>query len=56
MNGYTFEPAAPLVQSSELLGFPPDARVFIVNCDDFGMYDAMHARVATRRFQGWERA
>jgi predicted glycoside hydrolase/deacetylase ChbG (UPF0249 family) len=45
MDGHVFEPAAPSVQSSELLGFPPDARVLIVNCDDFGMYDAINAAV-----------
>jgi YdjC-like protein len=27
--------AAPAARSSELLGFPPDARVLIVNSDDF---------------------
>ena len=32
--------------SSELLGFPPDARVLIVNCDDFGMYEAIEKGVA----------
>src|SRR5712691_5551903 len=31
--------------SSELLGFAPDARVLIVNCDDFGMHDAVNAGV-----------
>lgn len=31
--------------SSELLGFPPDARVLIVNCDDFGMHAAINAAV-----------
>ena len=31
--------------SSELLGFPRDARVLIVNCDDLGMYDAINAAV-----------
>jgi len=45
MAGPAFEPATPSVQSSELLGFPPDARVLIVNCDDFGMYDAVNAAV-----------
>jgi predicted glycoside hydrolase/deacetylase ChbG (UPF0249 family) len=32
-------------RSSELLGFAPDARVLIVNCDDFGMHDAVNAGV-----------
>src|ERR671934_1260717 len=31
--------------SSELLGFAADARVLIVNCDDFGMHDAVNAAV-----------
>jgi chitin disaccharide deacetylase len=35
----------PPVRSSELLGFPPDARVLIINCDDFGMYHAVNAAV-----------
>ncbi|MFJ2851249.1 polysaccharide deacetylase family protein [Streptomyces rubiginosohelvolus] len=34
-----------LEQSSELLGYPPDARLLIVNCDDFGMYPAINAAV-----------
>ena len=37
--------AAPAARSSELLGFPPDARVLIVNCDDLGMYHAVNAAV-----------
>jgi chitin disaccharide deacetylase len=32
--------------SSELLGFPRDARVLILNCDDFGMHDAINASAA----------
>ena len=28
-----------------LLGFAPDARVLIVNCDDFGIHDAVNAAV-----------
>jgi predicted glycoside hydrolase/deacetylase ChbG (UPF0249 family) len=31
--------------SSELLGFAADARVLIVNCDDFGMHEAVNAAV-----------
>jgi YdjC-like protein len=34
--------AAP---SARLPGFPPDARVLIVNSDDFGMYHAINAAV-----------
>lgn len=45
MDAYAFEPATAAVQSSELLGFPADARVLIVNCDDFGMYDAINTAV-----------
>jgi chitin disaccharide deacetylase len=32
-------------RSSEQLGFGPDARVLIVNCDDLGMHDAVNAAV-----------
>ena len=28
-----------------MLGFAPDVRVLIVNCDDFGMHDAINAAV-----------
>ncbi|MFK8844024.1 polysaccharide deacetylase family protein [Streptomyces sp. Ac-502] len=35
----------PSEQSSELLGYSPDARLLIVNCDDFGMYPAVNAAV-----------
>jgi chitin disaccharide deacetylase len=31
--------------SSELLGYRPDARVLIVNCEDFGMHEAVNAAV-----------
>jgi len=31
--------------SSELLGFAHDERLLIVNCDDFGMHDAVNAAV-----------
>jgi predicted glycoside hydrolase/deacetylase ChbG (UPF0249 family) len=33
------------VLSSELLGYPPDARVLIINCDDFGMYEGINTAV-----------
>lgn len=47
MDACSFEraPAAPAVGSSELLGFPPDTRMLIVNADDFGMYRAINAAV-----------
>jgi predicted glycoside hydrolase/deacetylase ChbG (UPF0249 family) len=31
--------------SSELLGFPTDARVVIINCDDLGMHESVNAAV-----------
>ncbi|MGY0057367.1 polysaccharide deacetylase family protein [Streptomyces sp. LZ34] len=40
------------VQSSELLGFPPDARVLIVNADDLGMYHAVNAAIVDSIEQG----
>src|SRR6266487_2459 len=43
---------APSARSSELLGFPPDARVLIVNCDDFGMYPAINAAVLRSIVEG----
>jgi chitin disaccharide deacetylase len=39
-------------QSSDLLGFPPGARVLIVNFDDFGMYDAINVAVVESIEQG----
>ena len=47
MDGQTSESAvtAPSVRSSELLGYPPDARVLIVNPDDLGMSHAINAAV-----------
>lgn len=34
-----------VVLSSEMLGYPAEARVLIVNCDDFGMDDAINVAV-----------
>ena len=31
--------------SSELLGYPPEARVLIINADDFGMYPSVNNAV-----------
>jgi chitin disaccharide deacetylase len=42
----------PTLKSSELLGYPPDARVLIVNCDDFGMHDGINAAVMDSIGQG----
>lgn len=39
------EGVTPVARSSELLGYPPAARLLIVNCDDFGMYPAINAAV-----------
>jgi predicted glycoside hydrolase/deacetylase ChbG (UPF0249 family) len=44
--------AARAVRSSELLGFPRDARVLVVNCDDLGMYHAVNAAVVASIEQG----
>jgi chitin disaccharide deacetylase len=32
-------------RANELLGYPPDARLLIVNADDFGMYHAVNAGI-----------
>lgn len=42
----------PVVLSSELLGFSADARILIVNCDDFGMYPAINTAVIDAIEQG----
>jgi hypothetical protein len=39
------EAATDPVRGSELLGYPRDARVLIINADDFGMYRAVNAAV-----------
>jgi hypothetical protein len=44
-NPITAAVAANADRSSELLGFPADARLLIVNNDDFGMYHAINAAV-----------
>jgi predicted glycoside hydrolase/deacetylase ChbG (UPF0249 family) len=44
------------VRSSELLGFPPDARVLIINCDDFGMYHAVNVAVVRSIEEGIARS
>jgi chitin disaccharide deacetylase len=52
MNRYVAEGGTPLVLASELLGFPADSRVLIVNCDDFGMYEAINTAVIDSIEQG----
>ncbi len=47
------DPAGPApTGSGELLGFPREARVLIVNCDDFGMDEAVNAAVIESIEQG----
>lgn len=54
MDGDALPPVAvaPLVRSSTALGYPPDARLLIVNCDDFGMYPSINAAVVEAIEQG----
>ncbi|MGW2281825.1 polysaccharide deacetylase family protein [Streptomyces sp. NPDC001770] len=40
------------LRSGELLGYPPGARLLIVNCDDFGMYPAINEAVVEAIEQG----
>jgi len=35
----------PTPRANELLGYPPDARLLIINADDFGMYHAVTAGI-----------
>ncbi|MGW0845460.1 polysaccharide deacetylase family protein [Streptomyces sp. NPDC002787] len=54
MDGDAATPVAttPSVKSSEWLGHPPDARLLIVNCDDFGMSPSVNAAVVESIEQG----
>ncbi|WP_328540253.1 polysaccharide deacetylase family protein [Streptomyces sp. NBC_00344] len=54
MDEYASAPVTTgsLLRSSELLGFPADARVLIINSDDFGMYHAINAAVVESIEQG----
>ncbi|AHH99140.1 polysaccharide deacetylase family protein [Kutzneria albida] len=45
MDRLSTDVTAPSLKSSELLGHPPDARVLIVNCDDFGMHEGINTAV-----------
>jgi predicted glycoside hydrolase/deacetylase ChbG (UPF0249 family) len=49
---FTLTAAAPPVLSSELLGFPPDARVLIINADDFGMYRSVNVAIIKSMEEG----
>src|SRR5215218_7567467 len=39
------EPAVSHLRANELLGYPADARLLIINADDFGMYHAINAAI-----------
>lgn len=52
MDRASADAAEPALTSSELLGHPPDARVLIVNCDDFGMYEDINTAVIDSIEQG----
>src|SRR5687767_12028977 len=39
------EPAVSILQANELLGYPADARLLIINADDFGAYHAVNAAI-----------
>ncbi len=39
-------------RANELLGYPPDARLLIVNADDFGMYHAVNAAILRTLTEG----
>ncbi|MFD6277057.1 polysaccharide deacetylase family protein [Streptomyces sp. NPDC060209] len=47
MDGEAVEPSVMTasMRSNQILGFPPDARLLIVNCDDFGMHPGINAAV-----------
>src|SRR5688572_22468920 len=39
------EPAVSTLQANELLGYPADARLLIINADDFGVYHAVNTAI-----------
>ena len=39
------ESLMPNHRANALLGYPPDARLLILNADDFGMYHAVNAAI-----------
>jgi chitin disaccharide deacetylase len=39
------EPAVSTLQANELLGYPADARLLIINADDFGVYHSVNAAI-----------
>jgi chitin disaccharide deacetylase len=42
----------PNHRANDLLGYPPDARLLIINADDFGMYHAVNAAVLDALTEG----
>jgi hypothetical protein len=43
---------SPAIGSAELLGFPADARLLIVNADDLGMSEAIDVAMPEHRRRG----
>lgn len=41
-----------MARTNELLGYPPDARLLILNADDFGMYPAINDAIITTLMDG----
>src|SRR5215217_4743071 len=46
----------PNPQANELLGYPPDARLLIINADDLGMYHAVTAGILRALTEGVARS
>src|SRR5918999_4507414 len=46
------EPAVSTVRANELLGYPADARLLIINADDFGAYHAVNAAILRTLTEG----
>lgn len=42
----------PTGQTNRLLGYPPDARLLIINADDFGMCHAINTAIIAALAQG----
>jgi chitin disaccharide deacetylase len=46
------EPAVSHLRANELLGYPADARLLIINADDFGMYHAINEAILRTLTEG----
>lgn len=44
------------MRANELLGYPPDARLLILNADDFGMYQAINEAILSTLTEGMVRS